>query len=330
MDFRYGKKISPDFIENKLRWDENNEIKKTARKLGRIARIKIRRCYLCGKSKSKKECNFYGVNYVRCKNCSLVYADKRLSKEQIYSYYKKDTHYDASAAYVNKKLIRIREEIIKPKIAFMKKYAKGKKWLDVGSADGSALTMIKKVGFEPLGIELNESSRIFAKKYHQIDLYSKPLSSFVKEKKNKFDVVSFFGVLNLVPNPMNELKITNKLLNKNGIVGVSVPNFDSISTLVQKQISQPARHLVPDSMLMQYNQLSLEFALKKSGFKPLVTWYFGMDMIELIKFIRNHVNGFVNSEIDIALRNYLNDIQVVFDNNRLGDQIFMIGKKISS
>lgn len=329
MDFRLGKNVSQDFIENKLLWDEDAEIKKTAKKVSRTAKIKVKHCYLCGNSKSKKECSFYGINYLRCKNCSLVYADRRLSENQLQNYYENDTHYDATASYADKKLLRIREEVVKPKILFMKKYAKGKNWLDVGSADGSALSVIKKESFNPVGIELNESSRLFAKKHRNFDLYSKPLSDFVKENKLKFNVISFFGVIDLIPDPMNELKLANKLLNKNGIVGINVPNFDSVSTQVQKLITSPDRHLEPSSMLMQYNQKSLEFALKKSGFKPLATWYFGMDVIELLKFIRIKINHFENSEIDLTLRNHLNSIQTIFDTNHLGDQIFMIGRKIS-
>ena len=330
MEFRYGKNVSQNFIENKLQWDEDNEIKKTAKKVSRTAKIKVKHCYLCRNSRSKKECSFYGINYLKCKNCSLVYADRRLSEEQLQNYYENDTHYDAKASYADKKLLKIREEIVKPKIMFMKKYAKGKNWLDVGSADGSALTVIKKESFNPVGIELNESSRIFAKKHRRIDLYPKSLSSFVKESKLKFNVISFFGVLDLIPDPINELKLSNKLLNKNGIVGINVPNFDSFSTQVQKLITSPARHLEPSSMLMQYNQKSLEFALKKSGFKPLATWYFGMDMIEFLKYIRSKINNFNKSETDATLIHQLNAIQTVFDTNHLGDQIFMIGQKISN
>lgn len=329
MDYKFGKIVSSDFIENKLLWDSKNTMKKMARKFGKIANVKIRQCYLCGNSKSEKECSFYGVNYVRCSKCSLVYADRRLSENQLEAFYEKDTDYDASASYANKKTLKIREGIVLPKIKFMKKYAKGKNWLDVGSADGSAISILHKEGFSPTGIELNESSRIFAKKYRKIELYPKSLSSFSKENKKKFDVISFFGVLDLVPNPMNELKISHKLLKNNGIVGMNVPNFDSVSTFVQKQIKEPARHLVPGPMLMQYNQRSLEYALKKSGFKPIATWYFGMDMIELLKFIRTRAKGFANSQVDGVLKDNLNDIQAIFDRNSLGDQIFMIGRKIS-
>ena len=81
-------------------------------------------------------------------------------------------------------------------------------------------------------------------------------------------------------------------------------------------------------MLMQYNQKSLEYALKKSGFKPIATWYFGMDMIEFMKFIRTQVKRFSNSQADMVLKDNLNEIQAIFDRNLLGDQIFMVGRKI--
>ena len=36
-----------------------------------------------------------------------------------------------------------------------------------------------------------------------------------------------------------------------------------------------------------YSLNSLKFALNKAGFETVAVWYFGMDIIELIRYIRN-------------------------------------------
>jgi 2-polyprenyl-3-methyl-5-hydroxy-6-metoxy-1,4-benzoquinol methylase len=327
MDFIHGKVMSDEFIINKLSWDSDNAIKKATRKLVKIADIKINKCNICGETKSSKECSFYGINYLRCKKCSLVYSDKRWSPDKISLFYSNKGKYISDKAYSDKKLRKIREKLNKPKIRFIKKYAKGKHWLDVGSADGSALLLIKKEGFTPTGIEINEQSRKFAKKYWNLDLYPKPLKNFFKENNKKFDVISFFGVLDLVPNPMEEIKIASKLLNKNGLIALSVPNFNSVSTYVQKLIKETDRHLIPETIFYLYTLKSLKFALQKAGFKPLSVWNFGMDSIEFMRYLRQNNKKFENSELDFVLRNNLNQIQRIFDDNLMGDQIFMIGKK---
>ena len=48
--------------------------------------MKIKKCYVCQNSKSKKVCQFYGINYVQCTKCKLVYTDRVVSEEGIKSY----------------------------------------------------------------------------------------------------------------------------------------------------------------------------------------------------------------------------------------------------
>ena len=83
----------------------------------------------------------------------------------------------------------------------------------------------------------------FAKKFRNIDLYPKSLAQFFKENKKKWNIISFFGVLEHLPEPMTALKISNKLLSKNGIIVLAVPNYDSISTDVLQFLIRCRLHL---------------------------------------------------------------------------------------
>ena len=326
MKLFFGKDASDEFIRAKLNWDNSNSVKNTCKKLSKIAKMKIKKCYVCQNSKSKKVCQFYGINYVQCTKCKLVYTDRVVSEEGIKSYYKKNLAY-FSEPYLNKNQIKLRNNLILPKIKFVKKFAKGKNWLDVGSADGAAPQMASKEGFHSLGIEISEKSVSFAKKYRNVVLYPKTLELFQKENKKKWDIVSFFGIIDLVPNPLEFLEIANDLLSKNGIVVVHVPNYNSGSTLVQKLVKEPARHLKPPLNFKLFDIETIEYALKKTGFTPIVAWYYGMDMIELIKYIRNTDKKFKNSEIDKFLCKKLNDFQLIFDKESMGDMVTVIGKK---
>jgi 2-polyprenyl-3-methyl-5-hydroxy-6-metoxy-1,4-benzoquinol methylase len=326
MKLFFGKSVSDEFIEAKLNWDSSNSVKKTAKKLSKIANTKIKKCYVCQSSKSKKVCQFYDINYVQCTKCKLVYTDRIVSEEGIKSYYKKNSAY-FTEPYLNKNQIKLRNDLILPKIKFVKKFAKGKNWLDVGSADGATPHMASKEGFNSLGIEISEKSVAFAKKFRKIDLYSKTLETFQKENKKKWDVVSFFGIIDLVPNPLEFLEIANGLLNKNGIVVIHVPNYNSGSTLVQKLVKEPARHLKPPLNFKLFDIKTVEYALKETGFTAIAAWYYGMDMIELIKYIRNMDKKFKNSEIDKFLCKNLNELQLIFDKESMGDMVTVIGKK---
>lgn len=328
MKYIYGKNVSSDFIINKLNWDYDNKIKKIAKKTCKNATVKITKCDICSETRYSKIASFYGISYVKCNKCNLVYTKKRFSKEKTITFFSKDTYYDPTAAYADKKFLKLKENLIKPKIKLMTKFSKGRDWLDVGSADGSAITIIKNLGFNGIGIEINKKSIEFAKKYRNILLYSKPIETFLKDTNKKFDLISFFGVLDLMPEPMKSLKTSNKLLKKGGIIGIQETNSDSISTFVQKMIKEPDRHMIPNKMIRMFNEKSLNFALKKTGFRPIACWFYGMDMIEFIKYLQRKDIHFKNSELREILINKLNELQKVFDNSKLSDEIFLIAKKV--
>jgi 2-polyprenyl-3-methyl-5-hydroxy-6-metoxy-1,4-benzoquinol methylase len=328
LEFFYGKNVSDEFVNNKLNWDSDGSLKKRSRKLSKIADVKIKKCSLCGTTYSKKVCSFYGVNYHRCKKCDLVYSDRILSEKAMEKFYTDDKNYTAKA-YTSKNLLKMREDLIKPKIKFVKKFVKGKKWLDIGSADGSAVKAIMDEGFTVLGTEISDRARDFAKKYRKINLYPKTLESLALENKTKWNAITFFGVIDIIPDPLSALKTSHKILAKNGIICIQVPNHDSISTKIQKLTTEPDRHLTPPIAIRQFTTKSLEYALKKSGFKPIATWIWGMDMIEFIKYLRRENSNFKNSEIDKFLTTNLNGLQYVFDSKNQGDSLLMIGRKMS-
>jgi 2-polyprenyl-3-methyl-5-hydroxy-6-metoxy-1,4-benzoquinol methylase len=319
--------MTSEFVKVKLDWDSSNSVKITAKKLSKIAKKKIEKCYICKNKKSIKVCQFYGIDYVQCQKCKLVYTTKVVSDKEIKEYYTKNSAY-FTEPYLNKNQIKLRNDLIRPKVQFVKKFATGKNWLDVGSADGATPDLAAKEGFHSLGIEISKKSVNFAKKYRKIDLYPKTLETFAKENKKKWNVVSFFGIIDLVPNPLEFLKIANNLLSKNGIVVIHVPNYDSGSTLVQKLIKKPARHLKPPLNFKLFDTKTIHYCLKETGFKPIAEWYYGMDMIELIKYIRSEDKKFKNSEIDQFLCQNINEFQLIFDKKKMGDMVTVIGKKI--
>jgi len=325
MKYFFGKKLTDDFIKVKLA-TENNEMIKTAKKFAKISNLKQRKCFICGNKKTKKESTCYSINYLRCTKCNHVYADRRISDNDLTKYYSKNKNY-SSITYANKTDLKLREKIVSPKIKFIKKFSKGKNWLDVGSADGSAVSAISKYGYNVQGIEISENSRNFAKKFRNIDLYPKPLAQFYKKNKKKWNIISFFGVLEHLAEPMAALKISNKLLVKNGIIVLAVPNYDSISTDILKLTQIPNRHLIPYSHIMLFSKNSLEYSLKKSGFKPLALWCYGMDTIELFKYMKTHEKIFTNLERKELSKN-INNLQKAFDSLLKGDEFLIIAKKI--
>jgi len=323
--FVHGKPVTQEFIENKIMGDNRDYAKKTAKQLSKKANVKVNHCSVCNGKKFVKKDNVYGINYVQCNKCNLVFSDRILSKKQADNYFKNSEY--PKKVYANKKIIKMRNKLLEPKIEFVKKFVKKGKWLDVGAAEGAIVDLARKKGFDAKGIEISLESKKFAKKYRKIELYQKSLESFYEENSLKFDIISFFGVIEIIPDPINTLKIAKKMLTKNGIIVVQVINYDSGSTLIQKLVQNTDRHLYPPIESKLFNLKSLKFLFKKTGFNPVSMWNFGMDMIEFIKYLRSNDKKFANSSIDNFLISNLNEFQQIFDNHLNGDTILMIGKK---
>ena len=324
--YKFGKNMSDEFIKIKLNWD-GEYYKKTGKKLAKISKIVQKSCYVCSNKNSKIVSNFFGINYRRCKECDHVFAERRLSEQQLIKFYSENKTY-MTTPYSQKNLISLRKSIFSSKIDFINQFTNGKKWLDVGSGDGIAPSIIKKKNFDVTGLELSSVSRLFAKKYLKINLINKTLLDFSHENRDKLDVISFFGVLEHIPNPARELKLSNKLLKKNGIVAFSVPNYNSVSSYTQILTQNPDRHLLPYLHIMLFTLNSAKYLLKKSGFKPIAVWFWGMDMIEILKFMNSHDKNFSNSILKNILIENLNSFQLSLDKSQLSDEFLIIGKKI--
>jgi 2-polyprenyl-3-methyl-5-hydroxy-6-metoxy-1,4-benzoquinol methylase len=318
--------MSQEFIKTKLNWD-STYYEKTGKKLAKISKIIQKSCYVCSSRKSFIISNFFGINYRKCKVCNHVFAERRLSEQQLIKFYSENKTYMINP-YLQKKLVNLRKEIFGPKIDFIKQFTNGKKWLDVGSGDGIAPYISKRKGFDVKGLELSNVSRIFAKKHLKLNLINKTLADFSHENHDKFNVISFFGVLEHIPDPVRELKLSNKLLKKNGLVAFSVPNYNSVSSYTQVLTQHPDRHLLPYLHIMLFTLNSAKYILKKSGFTPIAVWLWGMDMIEILKYMNSCDKKFSNSILSTILIDNLNSFQLILDQSKLSDEFLIIGKKI--
>ena len=118
MDYFFGKEMSSDFVNKKLNFDAKNTIPKAGKNFVKYFDLKQKQCFICKSKNAKKDSKIFGVNYLICDKCSHAYVDKRLSEKALSKYYTSDTNY-SSITYANKKSIKLREEIIKPKIKFI-------------------------------------------------------------------------------------------------------------------------------------------------------------------------------------------------------------------
>ena len=334
----YGKKIDLLKLKQPVVTNIREHLRKRKELVNYLAKnekqIDNNSCYLCGCQSYKELVKIQGFTYVQCDSCTHVFTTMRYADDSLKRFYQKNQYY-SEITYANEETCFYRREhVAKPKIEFTEQFTSGFRgsWLDVGSGVGDIVSVAKEKGWRATGLEISEGSVKFAKQIFDIELVQQPFEEFCQKNPKlttSFDVVSFIGLLEHVVNPMDYLSRAWKMLRLNGLVVIQVPNANSLSTMVQTLFPEHVfRHMSPVEHIMIFTEQSLFLALEKTGFKPIALWFFGMDVYELFNhflLLDERVQG---SELFTELYKNLNELQFVFDRQKLSDLLFCIAQKI--
>jgi 2-polyprenyl-3-methyl-5-hydroxy-6-metoxy-1,4-benzoquinol methylase len=165
------------------------------------------------------------------------------------------------------------------------------KLLDVGCGDGRFLRYAKKQGFEVWGIDFDKKSVENVKRNLGIDtIFAISLEEFyeyAKEKNLKFDVITFFEVLEHQDKPREFLEMVKGLLREGGYIAGSVPNRESmfIEIVRDNYIDYPPHHF------LRFSKSSLEKALNFSGFKDVEVYKLDFPFAELFLYLEKKLFG---------------------------------------
>lgn len=166
--------------------------------------------------------------------------------------------------------------------------------LDVGCGDGAFLEAMKGYASAVVGVDANEQCIHRAKKNRGlVDMHAMTLNAFTaktEQEKARFDVVSFFEVLEHQDSPKNFMACIKRLLKPDGgmIIG-SVPNRGRLFADGEAPIRVPScsdaengqRSGVigdlPPPHLTRWSRASLEWFLRNEGFEDIVLEPVGLD-----------------------------------------------------
>jgi 2-polyprenyl-3-methyl-5-hydroxy-6-metoxy-1,4-benzoquinol methylase len=145
------------------------------------------------------------------------------------------------------------------------RYITSGKWLDVGFGNGSLLFTAEEWGFRPFGLDLRKSSVDVMNKLG-IESFCADISSL--EEPGNFSVISMADVLEHIPFPADALAAARRLLCSNGILFVSMPNYDSFAwRLLDAQNGNP--YWGELEHLHNFSRARLYTLLKDFGFEPI-------------------------------------------------------------
>jgi len=144
------------------------------------------------------------------------------------------------------------------------KAPKSGRLLDIGCGVGNFLAAASDAGFDVTGIEMNQNAVRFARENYGLRNVSieRPEEFLAANPDAKFDVVTFFEVLEHQENPQGFLDVANECLTDQGFIALSVPNRNRWQKAADT-LDYPPNHLT------RWSPVALRNFLERNGFEIL-------------------------------------------------------------
>ena len=180
-------------------------------------------CNLCGKSGFKTlEDDQQPYSVLQCTNCALVFVHPQPGPAELKNHYD-NGYYKEWLDQQKHRRIRMWERRVKQII----RVRETGHLLDVGSGEGTFLTLVQKEGWQVSGTEFSEFAAKHAADALKTDIFcgELPDADFLE---NSFDVVTMWHVLEHVGDPKKYLEEIHRILKPNGLFVLAVPNVNNL------------------------------------------------------------------------------------------------------
>lgn len=208
-------------------------------------------CILCDTPDSRQIETHGDYKLFQCLSCDLVFSSPM--KDPGKDFY--ESHYETRI--VEPPIIRWAHRM------FLKKPSMRKEdLLDIGCGRGDFLYLARKKGFHVKGIDIDGHAVTEGKRRYGLkDLYCATIMNIpALFGDHKFDVITFFEVLEHLENPNDFICMVKNLLRSGGYIALSVPNRNR---LVKSKGDRPPKHFT------RWSDKPLRVLLEKNGFEVL-------------------------------------------------------------
>jgi 2-polyprenyl-3-methyl-5-hydroxy-6-metoxy-1,4-benzoquinol methylase len=225
-------------------------------------------CGLCGSA--RKSVRFEAAPYrvVECQDCGLVYVTPRRDEAKLRAMYS-DDYWRSPAAKDFGYTDYVKDEALYLK-TYRKRFAvleaagvKGGRILDVGCAAGYFLAVAKERGFTCTGVEVSAPMAEFARSRYGLDV---KLGTLLEQgfAPASFDAVTFWDVVEHLPDPAAVLREARRVLTPGGLLLVETQN---VGSSFARKMGPKWHHYKHAEHLYHFDPATLGKLLVKSGFE---------------------------------------------------------------
>lgn len=251
-------------------------------------------CGFCGSRKSKplvKARDPLGISdkefsVVRCEDCGLAFLNPRPSPEGMKRFYPEGYWWgETKRGLLARFEEAYRKGLLKKELALLKKHLpKGSKVLDVGCGQGDMLLLLSEAGYQACGVENAESAARYAREKRGLDVYIGDLET-VPYGKESLDAVTFFHVLEHLPDPLSTLLKAQGLLKAGGWLLIQCPNIGSAQF---KRFGSRWLHLSLPQHFFHFSGETLGRLMGKAGFRVQDVGYQSLRMNPMSAVLSKH------------------------------------------
>ena len=288
-------------------------------------------CKNCKKKINQSLFKSHFANYSICKTCGHLNGMNE-DTDKFNKYIYKNHGGQKFSKFYTKNYTKRVKNIATPKLDFLLKVISNKpnKIIDLGCGAGHFVKACEEKSIEATGYDVNKTMVALGNKlikknkiyiFNIDDIYSKVLNS-------SEDVVSIIGVIEHLKYPE---KIFENFKNSNAkYLYIAVPLL-SLSVFLEHAFQDIFPRVLGGVHNHLYTQKSLKYIINRNKLKILGEWWFGTDIMDLVRFIKVKSKAKNNKEFDkyfdYFFLSVMDDLQKVLDQKKICGDVHIVIKK---
>ena len=260
-----------------------------------------------------------------CRQCHGAFTQDVPAQEDIGRYYASEnyiSHSDTQEGFINKAYHLVRSKTLLQKKNLIQSFTKKEKGsiADIGCGTGAFLHSMQQAGWQTTGFEPDDTARQNAQLLYNVSPLASP--ELYNQAAESFDAVTMWHVLEHVHELHAYLDQVKKILKKEGVFVVAVPNYTSADAAHYQQYW--AAYDVPRH-LYHFSPASMELLMKQHGLQVVTTKPMWFDSFYVSMLSEEYRRGKGNVAVAF-LNGLISNVKALFDKRRCSSVIYVIRK----